>query len=129
MKKYKKCLLLACPLLLLISIGLAIGANALHQANRLSVKELDRASLKDGDTLGEYTILPVSVKVQVTIKNHQIVDIDLLQHLNGLGKPAEAIIPMIIEQQSLKIDTISNATISSKCILIAVETAVGEAYE
>ena len=129
MKKYKKRLLLAFPLLLLISIGLAIGANALHQANRLSVKELDRVSLKDGDTLGEYTILPVSVKVQVTIKNHQIVDIDLLQHLNGLGKPAEAIIPMIIEQQSLKIDTVSNATISSKCILIAVETAVGEAYE
>jgi len=129
MKKYKKRLLLACPLLLLISIGLAIGINALHQANRLSVKELDRASLKDGDTLGEYTILPVSVKVQVTIKNHQIVDIDLLQHLNGLGKPAEAIIPMIIEQQSLKIDTVSNATISSKCILKAVETAVGEAYE
>ena len=129
MKKYKKCLLLACPLLLLISIGLAIGANALHQANRLSVKELDRASLKDGDTLGESTILPVSVKVQVTIKNHQIVDIDLLQHLNGLGKPAEAIIPMIIEQQSLKIDTVSNATISSKCILKAVEAAVGEAYE
>ncbi|GAA6427903.1 FMN-binding protein [Dielma fastidiosa] len=129
MKKYKKRLLLACPLLLLISIGLAIGANALHQANRLSVKELDRASLKDGDTLGEYTILLVSVKVQVTIKNHQIVDIDLLQHLNGLGKPAEAIIPMIIEQQSLKIDTVSNATISSKCILKAVEAAVGEAYE
>ena len=129
MKKYKKRLLLACPLLLLISIGLAIGANALHQANRLSVKELDRASLKDGDTLGEYTILLVSVKVQVTIKNHQIVDIDLLQHLNGLGKPAEAIIPMIIEQQSLKIDTVSNATISGKCILKAVEAAVGEAYE
>ena len=129
MKKYKKRLLLAFPLLLLISIGLAIGANTLHQANRLSVNELDRVSLKDGDTLGEYTILPVSVKVQVTIKNHQIVDIDLLQHLNGLGKPAEAIIPMIIEQQSLKIDTVSNATISSKCILKAVETAVGEAYE
>ena len=36
---------------------------------------------------------------------------------------------MIIEQQSLKIDTVSNATISSKCILKAVEAAVGEAYE
>ena len=46
MKKYKKCLLLACPLLLLISIGLAIGANALHQANRLSVKELDASLIK-----------------------------------------------------------------------------------
>ncbi len=128
MKKYKKRLLIF-TLLLLISISLAIGANALHQANRLSVKELALSSLKDGNYLGEYTILPVSAEVKVSIKDNQIVDIELLQHLNGLGKPAEAIIPMIIEQQSLKIETVSNATVSSKCILKAVEAAVGEAYE
>ena len=87
------------------------------------------SSLKDGNYLGEYTILPVSAEVKVSIKDNQIVDIELLQHLNGLGKPAEAIIPMIIEQQSLKIETVSNATVSSKCILKAVEAAVGEAYE
>lgn len=50
--------------------------------------------------------------------------IDIIRHLNGLGSSAESIVDKIIEKQSLEVDAVSGATLSSKCILKAVENAV-----
>ena len=47
-----------------------------------------------------------------------------MQHDNGLGSSAESIVNDIIEKQSLDIDAIAGATVSSKCILKAVENAI-----
>lgn len=92
-------------------------------AHSIPVHTPDTAHIGDGTYKGEYTFGPVYVKVAVTLVKGKIVAIDLLKHDHGLGKAAENITQDIIHQQSLEIDTISHATISSKCILKAVEQA------
>ena len=62
--------------------------------------------------------------MKVTVKNHAITDIDLLKHQNGQGKPAEVITERVLAAQSLKVDTVSGATMSSKVILLAIEDAL-----
>jgi len=84
----------------------------------------DLSNIQDGDYIGEYSITPVHVKVKVSVNNHQITDISILQHDNGLGSTAESIVNDIVEEQSLDIDAVSGATVSSKCILKAVENAI-----
>ena len=50
--------------------------------------------------------------------------ITILQHDNGLGSTAESIVNDVVQEQSLDIDAVSGATVSSKCILKAVENAI-----
>lgn len=127
MKKGKKVLLilLAAALFLLLAGGVAMGA-VLRAVQTISVSTPDLRSIPNGDYMGEYSIAPVSVKVKVSICNCQISDIAILQHENGLGSKAERIVSDIVREQSLDVDVVSGATVSSKCILKAVESAIGE---
>ena len=90
----------------------------------LDVTDVDLKSISDGTYTGEYSALPVSAKVSVSIKDHCITNIDLLEHNNGQGAGAEVIPLIVVEKQTLQIDTISGATYSSKVILKAIEDAL-----
>lgn len=48
----------------------------------------------------------------------------ILQHDNGLESTAESIINDAVKEQSLSIDAVSGAAVSSKCISKAVENAI-----
>lgn len=74
--------------------------------------------------MGTYEAFPVKVTVQVTVSDHRIVDIELTEHRNGQGKPAEALLPLIVEKQRVELDAIAGATYSSLVILKAVEQAL-----
>jgi uncharacterized protein with FMN-binding domain len=84
----------------------------------------DLQRIADGTYRGNSKVGPVRVTLDVVIKNNTISAIDLIRHFNGRGKAAEAIVPRIIEAQSLEVDVISGATGSSKAILKAVEDAL-----
>lgn len=60
----------------------------------------------------------------VSVSNHRITNITILQHEIGLGSPAESIVNDGVQEQSLDIDAVSGAAVSSKCILKAVENAI-----
>ena len=68
--------------------------------------------------------------VAVTVKGHRIVQIDYLEHgWTTVGRKAQYIRNDIIERQSLQVDVVSGATITSKSILKAVETALMKGME
>lgn len=96
----------------------------LEELMQLDVTDVDLKSISDGTYTGEYSALPVSAKVSVSIKDHRITNIDLLEHNNGQGAGAEVIPLIVVEKQTLQIDTISGATYSSKVILKAIEDAL-----
>ncbi|MBN1353772.1 MAG: FMN-binding protein [Candidatus Omnitrophica bacterium] len=80
----------------------------------------------DGVYEGEYSF----VKVQVTIKNGDISDIETLHHGGGGKKYADMITPLrdkIIERQSTEVDAITGATVSSRNFKNAVENALSKA--
>lgn len=90
----------------------------------IEIENVDLQQVADGEYIGEYDAILVKVKVRVTVKNHAIETIELLQHNNGRGEAAEVIPDQVIKAQSLRVDTISGATSSSKVILEAIELAL-----
>ena len=90
---------------------------------------VDHAKLKDGTYEGSYRGGPNKASVQVTIKDSNIVDIEILQHQAWRGGIAEAtIIERVIASQSTKVDAVSGATNSSRVIMNAVQKAIEKAY-
>ena len=80
----------------------------------------------DGRYLGEYAIEPVQVKVMVEVAGGKLQSVEILSHVNGLGKAAEALAKTMVEKQSLEVDAVAGATVSSKCIMKAVEAALSQ---
>lgn len=125
MKKHRKIILIiVSSILLLFMIGKITMDNIVSTAHETTVSTFDFSTLSDGHYNGEYTISPVHVEVEVIVQDHKLTDINILKHDNGFGRLAEAIINDIQDQQSLDVDVVSHATVSSKCILKAVEDAL-----
>ena len=95
-----------------------------QRIDAIEIENIDLQQVSDGEYEGEYDAAIVKARVKVIVKNHRIVDIELLQHENGRGKPAEVIPAQVVAAQSLQVDTISKATHSSKVILEAIEQAL-----
>lgn len=127
MKKRKKALpVLSVAVLCLLVAGNGVIGHMVGKVRNISVSTPDLSKVQDGDYIGEYSIAPVHVKAGVSVSNHRITGIALLRHDHGLGGAAERIVKDIVAEQSLDIDTVSGATVSSKCILKAVENAMKE---
>jgi Uncharacterized protein conserved in bacteria len=82
--------------------------------------------IKDGTYPGSCDNGLVKVLVEVLVKNHSIVEVRILKHDNGLGKAAEVITDKVVQRQSVEVDAISGATLSSKTILKAIENALSD---
>ncbi len=125
MKRTKKVILILFGIMLLLVIaGKIMIGNMVDKVRSTSVAMPDLSDISNGDYVGEYAILPVHVKVQVSVNDHKITDIAILRHDNGLGNAAESITTDVVGRQSLDVDAISGATVSSKCILKAIENAL-----
>lgn len=105
-------------------ISLTRSEGNLKQLALSEISDVDLDAAEDGVYIGSYSAYPVSAQVRVTIKNHTIKEIELLKHDNGQGQGAEIIPEKVIEAQSLKVDSVSGATYSSKVILKAIQDAL-----
>ena len=95
--------------------------------SNLKISDVDLSKISDGKYTGSCDALYVAAEVSVTIKDHKITDIILLNHKTERGKSAEVIPGNVIKAQSLQVDTISGATNSSKVILKSIENALDSA--
>lgn len=95
----------------------------------IKINNIDLSKVKDGGYIGEFDASVISSKVNVEVKDHKITNISFIKHKYDKGKPAEAIIPKVIEAQSLAVDTVSGATNSSKVILKSIENAIIQGQE
>ncbi|RKD30509.1 FMN-binding protein [Thermohalobacter berrensis] len=115
-------------ILFLIIIGgvfVSLSINkSLNEIEEVTLENIDFSKLKDGVYEGSYETALISVAVEVTVEDKKIKKIDILEHKEGKGKPAEKIINLIIKEQSLDVDNISGATYSSKVIKKAIERAL-----
>ncbi len=114
---------------MIIILMAAIGFGGIQKLNRevrgIEISQIELGNVKDGEYTGEYNLMNIiGATVKVTVLNHEITNIELVDHQYGLGQKAESIINKIMKQQSLKVDVISGATGSSKVILKAIERAL-----
>ncbi|MFP4456906.1 MAG: FMN-binding protein [Clostridia bacterium] len=114
----------------LILVAIVIGVNLTKATRKVDallledIKKINLTEIEDNTYTGFYDAGLVKVEVEVEVVNNEITGIDLMKHTNGKGEPGEAVIENILENQSLQVDTIAGATISSKAIIKAVENAL-----
>ncbi|MDF2537527.1 MAG: uncharacterized protein K0S76_548 [Herbinix sp.] len=92
--------------------------------NDFNFSAINMGTIEDGTYTGSEDGNIVKASVEVTVKDHTITDIKILSHECGTGKPAEAIVEDIVEENSLEVDTISGATYSCNVIKVAVYHAL-----
>jgi len=117
-------ILLMCGVLAAVGIWMGSVTRKLDSLADLVIQEVDLSHVQDGIHTGSYAVFPVRVRLEVTVKDHRIMDIKLLEHRNGQGSSAQSLLGLIVQRQSLRLDTVSGATYSSKVILKAVEVAL-----
>ena len=115
----------------LLVIGLLAGGLYLKsigdykaKVNALTFDEIDLSKIDDGVYEGQCDTGVVRARVQVTVRDHRLESIELLEHENGRGTPAEAILGQMVRSQTTAVDAVSGATCSSKVIRKAVENAL-----
>ena len=125
----KKVVLLVIMLLLLI--GLVWGIIYLKSVTdykqavkETTFEEINISDISDGVYIGEYDVNFIYARVEVTVQNGEITNINILEHRHERGKAAEAIANKIVDEQKIDIDAISGATNSSTVIKKAVENAL-----
>ena len=117
------------PVLLILLVGLPVSScKQLREyrriVNEIEIENVDLQQVADGRYTAEVDAILVRARVGVTVKEHRITAVDLLEHEHGRGEAAEVLPAHVVEQQTLKVDTITGATSSSKVILEAIELAL-----
>ncbi len=104
-----------------------------REGKNLPIAAIDFKELRDGTYVGEYeggSYKMRANKVQVTVSSGKVTDIKVLTHKEN--RPQEftgELYGRVIKDQSLQVDTISGATITSKAYLKSVENALVKAQE
>ena len=108
-----------------IGIGFMLISQQQNEAlSKLVNVPIDMAKVADGVYVGQSDAGAVQAEVSVTVKDHRITDIALTRHQTVLGKPAEATLAAMVEQNSYEVDAVTGATVSSLTLRNAVNQAL-----
>ena len=93
------------------------------------VKAFDKTNINlsqvaDGVYTGHSETDLVKVDVRVTVADGRIEDIEILKHECGKGYPADVIVSDMIKDNTVEVDAVSGATMSSEVIKDAVRDAL-----
>ena len=74
-------------------------------------------------------MVPISVyaKTNFSLQDHEITDIEVVEHKDAYMEQAEQIAGAVCSEQSLEVDAVSGATLTSDTILKAIENALEDA--
>ena len=119
MSQRKKAVLIVVSALLVIGLfagGLYLTSIGDYKAkvDALTFDEIDLTKVEDGIYEGQCDTGVVRATVRVTVRDHRLESIELLEHENGRGTPAEAILDQMVRTQTTAVDAVSGATCSSK---------------
>lgn len=116
-------------LVIVVLLGaLAYTEGERREGRNLPIGDVDFATITDGTYHGTYEggrYKWRANEVDVTVANGRVVDIDITTAAN---KPAatvtETLFERVVQAQSLQVDAVSSATITSKSFLKSIENAL-----
>ncbi len=126
MKSFWKVLLfLVIIIILLAGGGLFYLSRGLDSGSRVPINEVDLSALTDGTYTGTYEGGRWTNTVKVTIKDQRITAIEIVDDLLfSQPEVADKILARVKDEQKVNVDVISEATVSSKAYLKAIELAL-----
>lgn len=129
----KKKLIIVCTVLLsLILLGIVtfiIKFNTMKKVTETaynSINTIDLTKYSDGIYEGAFKQFLIEAQVDVTIKNHTIVDIKIVKQKSSPKYEAHDTIDRILRKQNPKVDATTGATGSSMALMIATADALSE---
>lgn len=130
----KKILIVAASVVILLVAVIAIMVGSMNKMSEDVLDEqvnveINMEQVADGIYTGSSDGGLVKVEVEVEVKDHKIVNINLLKHECGTGKPAESMLEEMIKKNTDDVDGVSGATASSKTIRNAVNKALQSGIE
>lgn len=133
-KKIKVILIVAASAVILFVALIAVMFGAMNKMNKEVLDkqvntEINMEQVADGTYTGSSDGGLVKVEVEVEVKDHKIVNINLLKHECGTGKPAESMLEEMVEKNTDDVDYVSGATASSRTIRNAVNQALQSGVE
>jgi len=87
----------------------------------------DLATIPDGTYAATARSFPVVATVRLEVAGGKITEFTILRHRTGKGQAAEALAAQVVAHQSIDLDTVTGATLSSRVILKAGELALRSA--
>lgn len=92
----------------------------------LDIGTVDLSKVSDGTYIGICQNKILLAVVQVEVNNHQMKSIEVLEHKEAYMKQAEMIADDVLTGQSLEVDAVSGATLTSDTVLKAIENALSQ---
>lgn len=111
---------------ILISIVIALLVEFMIMAQILDVKDVNFNTIVDGEYIGICQNKILFAVVKVHVKDHEITDIEILEHKDSYMEQARQIADNVCSAQSLDVDVVSGATLTSDTVLNAIENALKE---
>lgn len=111
---------------LLLALVLFIMIRQGGDTNALPYSPLDISRIADGTYHGNAETLLVRADVEVYVKSGALQSILITHHDNGFGAPAEAIADTMVAQNTLDVEAVSGATVSSRVIQSAAYQALSK---
>ncbi|HLV10572.1 MAG TPA: FMN-binding protein [Halanaerobiales bacterium] len=126
MRKLLKYLLVVIAVFLIIAGGfLFYLSRGLKAGSELVINEPELLTLEDGIYSGSYNGGRWSNEVEVSVEEHHITRIGLIKDVRfSMLEVSEDIFDRVIEEQSLQVDVVSGATVTSKAYLKSIERAL-----
>lgn len=133
-KKIKVLLIVAASVVILFVVLIAVMFGVMNKMNKEVLDEqvnaeIDMEQVADGTYTGSSDGGLVKVEVEVEVKDHKIVNINLLKHECGTGKPAESMLEEMVKKNTDDVDYVSGATASSRTIRNAMNQALQSGME
>jgi len=98
----------------------------LQKGQNIEINNVDLSYLEDdGFYIGKFNFGRWTNEAKVTVENKKIVDIEFTNDVTFLkDEVREEIIDKIIDEQKIKVDVVSGATITSKAYMKSIEDAL-----
>ena len=90
----------------------------------LEIGTVDLNTVADGEYIGVCQNKILIAVVKVRVQNHEITDIEVLEHKASYMGQAERIAGEVCAEQTLEVDAISGETFTSDTVLKAIENAL-----
>ncbi|MCW3490969.1 FMN-binding protein [Dethiobacter alkaliphilus] len=91
---------------------------------------IDFSTVPDGTHRGTFTYGAFNFVVDVVAEDGEVAEIIVVQNRdNQPSRDAEVVLDRVVEEQSLDVDVVSGATVSSRTLLRAVQNALDRAVQ
>jgi uncharacterized protein with FMN-binding domain len=110
---------------LIIAGGVFFLTRGLSGGSKLAISNVNTSTLSDGVYNGKYNGGRWSNELLVTVEDHKITDIKVIKDVL-FPKPevTQELINKVLETQSIDVDVVSGATVTSKAYQKAIENAM-----